>query len=61
MPRTSTLSREQELAAPRRMHALQGIFLSHFTFREVQDMQLLGARCVARSVARMGAANEPDE
>jgi len=54
IPRTRTSSRAQLSAVPRRIHALHGMFLSHFTFRDVHDLQLFGARWVVRSAAVSG-------
>lgn len=47
-PRTSTFSRVQVSAIPRRTQPLHGTFWSHLTLRSEHEMQLLGARWVDR-------------
>lgn len=47
-PLTLTFSLEQVDALPRRMHVLQGTFLSHFTLRLEQSRHDLGALWVDR-------------
>ena len=50
-PRTKTVSLQQASGAPFLMHWEQGIRWSHLILRLEQQVQLRGARCVARRAA----------